>query len=374
MRYLIFVPEAGGHHLEYTNHLVALAERNTENEYIFCVHSTIKNNQDFLLYGYKVANIKVYEILKIELPTSKGYFRHSYELCKLLKTKARMYKAEKIFLIMIMPFSPFIFLPIWGGLKISGIVYKIYLYGWKRSSFIHKVYDVVRFWLATKCKHIEKIFILNDELASKIFNRKYRSDKFIYIVDPYFPIAEKVNNQDLYTICNEKKIISHIGVLKERKGTYEILKAINKETTNLFKDNVFIFAGKPENEERFRQELNRAKEYAQIIFYNGFLPFNEIGNIVKNSYCLLLPYHNTDQSSGMIGYAAQYGIPVVVPKENLLKKLVLKYKLGYFLRGKSSKDIVCFFKENKDLKNTGDNLYCTCNNIDNFIKIINNNI
>ena len=76
----------------------------------------------------------------------------------------------------------------------------------------------------------------------------------------------------------------------------------------------------------------------------------------------------------MIGYAAQYGIPVVVPKENLLKKLVLKYKLGYFLRGKSSKDIVCFFKENKDLKNTGDNLYCTCNNIDNFIKIINNNI
>lgn len=374
MKYLIFVPDHGGHHLEYTNHLVALAELHEQNEYVFCVHECIKNNSEFLLNNRKLANANVVEIKKNELPSSKIHFINSINLCRKLKRIAIQYGCDSIFLIMLMPFSPIVFLPVWGKLKVSGIVYKIYLYNWRKCSFIHKVYDVCRFWLASKCKHIDKVFVLNDNAASKYLRKKYNSNKFVYLVDPFMPLNVDKKNTNLLTEYNNKKIISHIGVLKERKGTYEILKAINEKTSILFKDYVFVFAGTASDGLKLAKEIERAKKYANIVYYNKFLSFREIGDIVKKSYCLLLPYQNTDQSSGIVGYAAQYGVPVVVPKENLLKKIVIKYKLGYFLNGKSSNDIIDFFEEHISLKKTTGNSYCRINNVGNFINVIVKNI
>lgn len=44
---------------------------------------------------------------------------------------------------------------------------------------------------------------------------------------------------------------------------------------------------------------------------------------------MLTPYRNTSQSSGAIGYAAQYGKPVIGPLKGLLGYLIKHYRLGY---------------------------------------------
>ena len=40
-------------------------------------------------------------------------------------------------------------------------------------------------------------------------------------------------------------------------------------------------------------------------------------------------YLNNSQSSGVLGYAAQFNVPVFSPSSNMLGKIVRKSKLGY---------------------------------------------
>ena len=46
-----------------------------------------------------------------------------------------------------------------------------------------------------------------------------------------------------------------------------------------------------------------------------------------------MPYKRTSQSSGIIGYASQFSVPVLMPKKGLLKRLVRLYGLGYLYGG-----------------------------------------
>ena len=97
-----------------------------------------------------------------------------------------------------------------------------------------------------------------------------------------------------------------------------------------------------------------------------------MGEIVNSSDLLLLPYHNTNQSSGIISYGAQFSVPVAVPNADLLAALVKTYKLGYLMNGYSIDDIISFLQGVTPQKNPGAD-YLKVNNVNNFISIINNN-
>ena len=78
-------------------------------------------------------------------------------------------------------------------------------------------------------KSIKKICICNDSSSAAFFNRKYQTMKFDRISDPYVSITLTLPDFRKDNAVKEDAIVlSHIGVLSERKGTLNILKAIKK--------------------------------------------------------------------------------------------------------------------------------------------------
>lgn len=369
MKALILVTGSDGHHLEYVEHLLQMTYQ-SEDTFVFCLHPRFRNFDSISKFKSDNVIIEYMSDSEVQFPINR--LLYSYKVCRLLKNKINKHEANKVFLIMLMPFGPFVFLPIWGNVKISGIIYNIYLYKWKTEGWVAKCYDVMRFWLMARNKNIKSVFILNDQTSSQQLNDIYKSEKFIYLVDPFRPIENLSDKYNLRKKYKDKTIVSHIGHLKERKGSYDILRAIDKMDKDLLSKFVFVFAGKAEDEPLFANLINNAKTKCPVEWYNGFLRFEEMGEIVNSSDLLLLPYHNTNQSSGIISYGAQFSVPVAVPNADLLAALVKTYKLGYLMNGYSIDDIISFLQGVTPQKNSGAD-YLKVNNVNSFISIINNN-
>lgn len=370
MKNLILVPRSDGHHLEYVEHLLQMTTISNDT-FVFCLHPGLTRFDS--IKSFKSENVLIEYMSNEELQFPVNRIKYSFCACRLLKNKIKKHKVDKVFLIMLMPFGPFVFLPIWGNIKISGILYSLYLYTWKQNSIQARLYDSLRYWLMSKSKNIQSVFILNDDACARKLNMIYRTSKFKHLVDPYLPIKKITSKYNLRENYPNKIIVSHLGFMKVRKGSYDILRAINELTKPILEKYLFVFAGNSENPDLFDELLIKAKVKADILYFQGFLDFSEFGELVNSSNLLLLPYHNTNQSSGIIGYGAQFKVPVAVPNENLLGKLVKKHKLGYLLNGYSVNDIKSFLEQELPYESTSSQ-YINLNNVDNFIKTIKINI
>lgn len=371
---LILVTRSDGHHLEYVEHLLKMSI-DSNDEFIFCLHPEFRNFES--VDSFQAKNVKIDFLAADDVKLPKGRFMYSFKACYVLKRKIKFYHADKVFLIMLMPYCPFVLIPKYYNAEISGIVYAIYLYRWSRCSWMKKIYDVSRFWMMSKCRHIKSVYILNDSGASIQFNKIYHTDKFKYLVDPYKPIDGISSCFDIRNKYKGKVVVSHIGGLKERKGTYRILQAIEQLEQGDRDRFVFVFGGKAENQALFDSYIEKLMSISNIEYYKGFISFENIAEIVSSSDLLLLPYQNTNQSSGVIGYGAQYNIPLVVTGKELLGKLVRKYKMGYLLPDNSVSAIVKFLKEYDSEGGTDfqkDDRYLNIHSVKKFTEILNNNI
>ena len=81
-------------------------------------------------------------------------------------------------------------------------------------------------------------------------------------------------------------------------------------------------------DEFYRLAAECSEKY-RLIIKDYFCSYEEISAICKSSNVLLIPYLNNSQSSGVLGYAAQFNVPVFSPSSNMLGKIVRKSKLGY---------------------------------------------
>ena len=181
-------------------------------------------------------------------------------------------------------------------------------------------------------KSIKKICICNDSSSAAFFNRKYQTMKFDRISDPYVSITLTLPDfRKDNTVKEDAIVLSHIGVLSERKGTLNILKAIKEMSVVDRNQFVFVFAGKIDldiKDEFYRLAAECSEKY-RLIIKDYFCSYEEISAICKSSNVLLIPYLNNSQSSGVLGYAAQFNVPVFSPSSNMLGKIVRKSKLGY---------------------------------------------
>lgn len=373
MKLLVLVPSKDGHHLEYVEHIALLADQRPDDEFVFSLHPGLEKFESINLISQK-SNVTVDYLSEEDVKTPKGgRLVESFKLCRLLKKKNRQYSVTDVFLIMLTPFGPIIYLPIWGNVKISSILYSLYPYKIKSESFLRRWYEYLCYWLMSKNNNLKNIYVLNDPVCSRLFNIKYKATKFKYIVDPYRPISAVSAIHNLRERYPNKQIVSHIGFLKERKGSFDILRAISSMDTSVLDKYLFVFAGGTSSPGLMRQLVQEASTKADILYIDGFLPFEEIGEIVSSSDLLLLPYHNTNQSSGIIGYGAQYNVPVAVPDSDLLAKLVRRYNLGYTMSGHSVEDIIKFLNE-CDFHKYEKSSYVEVNNAKNFVQIISSNL
>ena len=324
MKTLIFDDSVKGHHLEYLHHIYERALELPEREFVFAVPHEFKDVSSKMTWE-KASNIS---FLFIDDNKAKTPYSRSKLLGQLVKET----ESEEVFLISLMSFLPWLPLFVPSKVRVAGIVYLIYLYRWKTSSWKTRILDVLKYLLFSKCKVFYRVFLLNDKGGAAYLNKKFKTSKFEYLPDPV-AIQNATTGRDLRKEMNlpdEIKIFFHFGGLAERKGTLEVLRMILSEENNSC---AFVFAGSVGREirEEFYRMFNQAKDKGRRVFvFDEFCSYEFLCDLCRESEAILIPYKAVAQSSGVIAYAAMTGTPVIATNKGLLRKLVKRYQLGVF--------------------------------------------
>lgn len=335
MRYLVFVTNIHGHFMEYIHHIAMEISNSTRDELYIAVPETSKEKMGLFKWS-NTANIHWTYFEERRVKTGRP-LRDAYYSSKELSRICRMVKPDQIILLLLLASMPFLPFMIPTGCKVSGIIYNIYLYRWKRQSIFMKIQDMVKFFMLSRIKVFNKVFILNDAMSSTMLNKIWHTDKFAYLADPYVELAKGniVDCREELGIDKGKILFSHFGSITRRKGTLYIYDIISKMSQQDRDRCCFVFAGKIWNDVKddFYRQLETWKNYVQIIVRDEFCPYEFLGRICMSSDYVVLPYMNTCNSSGIIAYAAQFSTPVIVPAGGMVPKLVRTYHLGKVLSG-----------------------------------------
>lgn len=366
---LVFDFILSGHHLEYVHHLYQKAVTSSD-EYIFCIPNSfldLKNN----LYWETSPNVSFH--LLPQQNDNHSFIKKSFLLCKQVRDCCREYRASHLFLISLMSFLPFLPFFIPKGVKVSGIIYLIYLYRWKAETLRSKILDVLKYILFVKFKCFDKIYMLNDNAAAIHLNRIYKTNKFCFIPDPFIPIEILPVETVFSSIRDTSNIVFlHFGAMTKRKGSLLILKSLLNMTDEELHDKTFIFLGKIQNDihNEFYSLYKSLNNRVKIILSDEFCSFELIATACQLSDYILIPYFNIDCSSGVIGYAAQYNTPVIAPCSGLLGKLVRSFHLGYTYDDKDNNSFVdCIRNTSKQHMNVSKK-YMKTNTVEAFLASI----
>lgn len=353
-----------GHHMEYMHHLYMRALREKNTEFIFAVPKQFaKFINSLSLPNASNISIRILSEQDISFHNSsrlKSIWLGAKKVGELLKET----HADMLILIALEKYMPF--LPLFIPLKtrILGIVYIIYVYEWFRSSFIKKCYKLFCNFLYAKMPCFKKIFLLNDAIAVVYLNKMWHSTHYAFLPDPYsgdFQLADAANPSSKLTFF-------HFGRLHERKGTIEILKAMKMLPSDKLKEFRLILAGNVNDKIRkeFFQLVDELKGDLELKIHDDFVSYEVLEEYCAVTDYILIPYKNTDQSSGVITYAAKYSIPVIGPAQGLLGKLIRRHHLGITLKSVNAESLKELFLSDKLTKTKINTNYLQNNSVSNF--------
>lgn len=336
MRTLIFDNVLSGHHLEYIHHLYVGAMQKKSEEFIFAVPRDAWNmNRDKCVW-HKADNIHwlMLDDQECEKVSQGSMIARCFKLSKFIKHIAIQEGADRIKLISLAGVIPILPLILPSRIKLSGIIYKIYLRAPKTG--IRKIMDYFRYTVMSKSQSVDKVYILNDPRSTERLNNTYHTERFKTLADPVPEpdMSKVVNLRNDLNIPESATVFLHFGAMDSRKGTLEIVQAINLLSVEDLNNKYFIFAGKINNsvKEQFYKLAGNAKQKgANIIIRDEFCSYEYLYSLCYSSDCILIPYKLTDLSSGALGYAALFGKPVIGPSSGLIGELIIDNKLGISL-------------------------------------------
>lgn len=374
MRVLVFQPSLVGHYLEYLHHLFLLANKDGSNEYVFIVPEEFKHKQTFFEWNY-TQNIVIDYLSPDEFvycSASGKQLRDSYRICKMTKKYADKHSCINVFCTNIVMYCPMAALILGRKYSLVGIIYKIYLYEDKSSSISNRLLNRLKYLVYSKFGVYKKLLILNDKKSAESLNRIYHSNKFQAIPDPFIPLDSKnvVDIRKKFNIADDKKIFVHFGGLSRRKGTHVILDSIDYLTQDESKNYVFIIAGVAGDsiKDYIAYKIEALSEKVTIIFENRFCEYEYLAGLCQCCNAILIPYQQTDLSSGLLGYASQFQKPVIGPNSGLIGELINQYNLGLSIDASSPVQLSLAYRmvlEGK-VSELGKE-YCHANNVDKFI-------
>lgn len=354
MRKMLFETMLSGHRMEYIHHIYMGMIEHPSDEYVIVVPKEFEEKKG--LYDWpKVDNIcfKFIEEENASANDDNGLLKESFSKTKLLRKYVLQEQPESVFLISLMAYIPFLPLLIPKSVNVSGILYKIYLYRWSKSSWKTKIGDVLKFLLISGRNCIKTVFVLNDAPSAQVFNKLYHTKKFRYITDPYNVLHYKpINLRDELAIPKNNNVFLHFGGLSRRKGTLVILEAIKLMNEEVRKTCTFIFAGRvysPIHDE-FYSHIKELTTNCNIIVFDEFVSNERLADLCVTCDFILAPYSNTIQSSGVLGHAANYERPVIGPANGLVGKLIRRNQLGIAMKDINSVELARVMSEVKPHK------------------------
>lgn len=371
MKILIYDNKVVGHHLEYLHHWYSEACLNS-NEFFFLVNKDFDQVKD-KFHWEKTNNIKFIFLNDEEQKISEGenLLKCAWRMSFVIRKYVKEFQIDRVWLVMfmeLMPFLPF-FLP--KGVLVSGIVYSIYLYNKMKFRGLRLVLENLRYAIISKHFNVERIYILNDSEMTLLLNEKFKSRKFKYLPDPVPDIdKDKLSLiRKVFPINSDDKVYLHFGAMDYRKGTIELLKAINMLPEKIAQNKFFIFAGKVSSNmrEEFYEVLKNNKNHSRIKVFDEFCSYEFLNNLCLSCDAIMIPYKSAAQSSGVVGYASFFKKPVIGPAFAMIGKIIKKYSLGLVLdeiTPESIKNALCL-----QLPSVS-NEYYEEHNVDSFNRII----
>lgn len=335
-RIAIFDFYLGGHHIEYLHHIYINAVEQKEIDFTFIIPSNFSAFKSDFVWP-EVDNVRfLFYDLDDKYVRSLGVRKKSKLLCQLLKRFIKETGIKDVILIETMVFLPYLPMYINSKVNITSILYHLPLYH-KAPTFKSKLHAKLDMSIIAHSRCLKKVCLLNSKNAVDIYNKKYRTDKFAFLPDPYTPLMCERSVEEIkkeHGISSNKEIFIHIGGLTRRKGTIEILDAISKLNTECLNGKCFIFAGRviEDIKKDFYEKIEKLKDNVQIIVLDQFCEYSVFAELCTIASYIIIPYKNTAQSSGICSYAAQFKVPVIGPAEGLLGSLIRDNGLGYTIK------------------------------------------
>lgn len=379
MNIIIFSAKVEGHFLEYIHHLYEAAINDKKNNYFFVLPKLFddlksqwswsdSSNVYFDLFSEKELNGQT--------PSFFSQIQFSFALYKKLNGCIKTYKIQSLFFLSLVDCLLFAVFFSKKKIAINGILYRLYTREDEKG--LSCVLDAFKCFIVGKLKVFKNIFILNDEVTARYLNIRYKTQKFKYLGDPYVPInCSGINFRKNNYISASSVVFAHIGSLSYNKGTIEVLNSLRYIPSENKNNYTFVFAGKILDEIRkeFYVILDEVKEKCRVLVYDEFCSYEFFADICNSCDALVIPYRRTAQSSGIIGYASQFGKPVISLNRGLLGCLIRRYSLGFLINDFSLESLVDAYKiieGNKIKAPTID--YCNEHTIKVFQKTILNNL
>ena len=376
----IFNAYLGGHNIEYLHHIYMNAIDDADIEFTFIIPDYFEVRKNSREWPER-KNIK-FHFFKFDaneyLEISKSPLKKSLVLSKILKKTLKETALREAILLETIAFMPLLPFIINSGTKITSIVYYIPKYH-NYTTPIKNFLDRFSFWLLAKCNCFKKVCLLNAVGDAEEYNKKYKTEHFDFIPDPYNPIVVTKSRDDIrkeHSIKNDDTLFIHFGSMTRRKGTIDILEAIASLEKEELTGKSFIFAGKVSNaiNEEFYRLVDNVKDKANVIVYDRFCEYEFFGEICKAADYIMTPYKNISQSSGVCSYAAQFKVPVIGPAEGLLGNIIRSNHLGIAISNLNSDriaEVIADSKEaNKEFKIEGCNKYIRRSTPSEFYKVL----
>lgn len=324
--------------MEYLHHIYMAAE-GVEATFIFAIPDRFRSLKDKMNWPER-QNVQFDLIPDVELRKATGcYLKERWNKARLAAKYIRKHKADEVFYIELVVQFPFLPLFAPKDVKVSGILYRLVPYEWKRLSLITKIKDAIEINVIGRSKLVKTPMCLNDNSCACYFNKLFKTNKYIPIVDPIKPLnyQPKSIRKDLGAGTNDK-VILHFGGMTIRKGTLTLLEAACSMSELQLKNKIFVFAGKVSKDikAQFNRYISELQAKCRVVKYEGFCAYELLADLCYSCDCIVVPYKNTSYSSGVIGDAAKYQKTVVGPRDGLLGKLIRRNRLGITMKENNS--------------------------------------
>lgn len=367
-RIMIFDKRISGHNLEYLHHIYTGALSRKDKKFLFVVPEAFTEQKGKFEWE-KCENAEFHYLTKKDCVEGVGVANLYHDIV-LLRKLIKQYDVERLVLINWLLTIIFYFLP--HHIKVSGIMYYIYLYEWATLNWKDKVRRVFSTLQMVLCPQIKDIYVLNDEAAAKYFNKIYHSKKFTYLPDPLnMPPITPANQRKDLGIGMDKKLFLHFGSMTSRKGTLEIMRSITLLPSQERQKYHFVFAGVVDKsiKEEFYKYYNSVKNEGVITVFDYFCSYNQIVDLCYTTDVILIPYKATANSSGVVAYAAYFNKPVIGPSKGMIGKIIRKYQLGVGINKISADNLLLQYSKNLKIGEKV-NRYIEENNIQNFNRVV----
>ena len=373
MQTMIFDIDLAGHHMEYLHHIYAGALRNKEEKYIFYLPLEFQDKKR--LYEWESSDnveFRYFSQQEIHTCTCSNIYLNAWRTSILLKKKVAETKCDRVLLISFVELMLFIVLLLPSKVRVSGIIYRIYLYDWQKMGLLRRLLEWVRYKSAVGSKCIERLLVLNDSCSVNMLNEIYSTDKFRLLADPVpnVDFSRLKNLREELNIPANDKIYLHFGGLSRRKGTLDILNAIAISNIEEMQSRTFVIAGKVYDEIKpdFQSLLIQARRNTNVLVFDRFCTYEYLYDLCFTADVILIPYHLTNLSSGLLGYASLFHKPVIGPSEGLIGQLIRSFGLGITISHICSEELLKAI--NYDYYPTVDSSYAENNTTDKFINTL----